>query len=129
MHGMLALVQLRRTSDEIYRARLSDVRFEDTVRIVKVTQDKIEAGKIRSEISRRLDVFREKFRERRHFDGTHLVGIETLLCQSCDLSATENFEVRVWKTIAQQFYRGQRQDEIADGAAADDQNALQVSNA
>jgi len=32
------------------------------------------------------------------------------------------------KTIAQQSYRGQRQDEIADGAAANYQDAVQVSN-
>jgi len=41
----------------------------------------------------------------------------------------ENFKVRVGKTIAQQFYRGQGEDEIADGAAADDQDPVQVSSA
>jgi hypothetical protein len=41
----------------------------------------------------------------------------------------EDFEARVGKAIAQEFYRGQRQDEIADGAAADDQDAIQVSSA
>jgi len=41
----------------------------------------------------------------------------------------ENFEVRLWEAIAQKFYRGQSEDEIADGATADDQDPIQVSSA
>jgi hypothetical protein len=41
----------------------------------------------------------------------------------------EDFEVRIGKADPQQFDRGKRQDEIANGAAANDQNAVQVSNA
>ena len=45
------------------------------------------------------------------------------------MCGAEDFEMRPGETIAQQFYRGQGEDEIADGAAANDQDAVQVSNA
>jgi hypothetical protein len=45
------------------------------------------------------------------------------------MSGTENFEMRQWKAIAQQLDRGQSEDEIADRAAADDEDAVQFNNA
>ena len=127
--GVIAVVELAHSREKIRCAGLSDVRFEDFVRIVEVTQDKIEAGKIRDKVGRQLGVLREEFRQRRRFDGADFIRVETLLRQRGDMFGPENFEVRARKAVAQQFYRRQREDEIADGAAANDQDTLQVSNA
>ena len=40
----------------------------------------------------------------------------------------QNFQMRVWEAIAQQFDRRQGKDEVANGAAADDEDPIQLSN-
>lgn len=42
---------------------------------------------------------------------------------------TKNFEMRFRESVSKQFNCGQSEDEIANGAASNDQDAIQVSNA
>ena len=123
---MFAIVELRWPGDERAVSGLLRVRFEDSVRIVEVAQDQIEAGEIFEQLSRQLRAFREESGERSRLDRTDRVRIEALLRQRGDVFVTEYFQVRLREPIAQQLDRRQGQNEIADRAAADDEDAIQL---
>src|SRR5436190_13850014 len=50
--------------------------------------------------------------------------METFFRERGDVPVAEDFQVRFGEPIAQQFDRGQSEDEVADRAAADDENAI-----
>ena len=126
---MFAVVELGWSRDEQRVAGHADIRFKNFVGIVKKAQDQFEAREVIGQLHRELGIPCEKSGERSEFQGADRGGVETLFGQHGDLFGAENFEVRLGKSVPQQFDRGQRQDEIADRAAADDQDAVQVSNA
>lgn|ERR1041385_5731603 len=127
--SVFAVVELGRPREENRGAARANIRFKNFVGVVQKTQDEIEATEVIGQFRRQLGVSREKWDERSGFNRANCIRVEAFVSERGDVFRAENFEVRVGKTIAQQFYRGQRQDEIADRAAADDQDAIQVSSA
>ena len=103
--------------------------FKNFVRIIEVTQDEIETAEVAGQLGGQIGVSREKSDERSRFNRTNRIRVETSFGQRRDVFGAEDFDVRAGKAITQKFYRGQGEDEIADGAAADDQDAIQVSSA
>src|SRR3954466_2053177 len=120
--SVFAVVDLGRSGKKACPAGCSNVGLEGVVRIVEVTENQIEAGKVSSYVRARLGFFREKSCERRRFYRANSVRVEALLGDGCDMFVAENLEADAGKTVAQQPDRRKRQDEIPDGAAADDQD-------
>jgi len=127
--GVLAVVELGRSRQESRGAARADIRFKNFLRIIEEAQDEIEAAEVIGQLGWELGVSREKPGERGRFHRTNCIRVKAFLGERGDGFGAENFEVRVREAIAQKFYRGQGEDEIADGATADDQDAIQVSSA
>jgi len=127
--GMCAVVRLERTSKKSCGSASPHVRFENFVRIEKITQDQIKPGEVFGKCSRKFNVAREKPGQRRGVERSNGVGVKPFFGQGRDVFYAEDLQMRGGETIAQQFYRGQGEDEIANGGAANDQDTVQVSNA
>ena len=126
---MFGVVELRRAGDEIRRPSRAHISFENLVGIVKKTQDQVEAREVFGQFHRQLGIPREKSGKRCGFQRANRDCVEAFFGQRGDVFRAEDFEVRVGKLVPKQFNRGQREDEISDGAAANDQDAVQVSSA
>jgi hypothetical protein len=127
--GMFAVIKLGRSRDECRSAGGAHIRFENLVGIVKKTQDQIEAREVIGQLDRPLRISGEKSGERTRFQRANRICVETFFSQRGDRFGAQDFKVRIGKSVSEQFDRGQREDEIADRAAADDQDAIQVSSA
>jgi hypothetical protein len=108
---------------------LADVVLENLIRIEEVTDDKIEAREIFAERSWQFGIAREETRQRARIERARRIGVEAFFSQRGNVPGAENFEMRTWKAITEQLDRGQGEDEIADRAAADDENAVQINSA
>jgi hypothetical protein len=126
---MFAVVEPGRSGEKSRGCALPHIRFENLIEIKEVTQDQIETRQVIGQLTGELGVSREESSERWRIYGPNGVSVEPFLRKRRDVFGAENFQMRPGETIAQQFYRGQRQDKIADGAAANEQDAVQVSNA
>jgi hypothetical protein len=126
---MFTVIKLGRSRNECRSAGGAHICLENLVGIVKETQDQVEARKIVAQLRRQLRIPREKSGERTGFKRANRVCVETLFGQRGDGFGAEDFQVRVRKSVSEQFDRGQREDKIADRAAADDQDAVQVNSA
>jgi hypothetical protein len=126
---VLAVVQLWRSGKKSSGAGFADVLFENLIGIVKVADDQIEAGEIFAELRGQLRVAREESRQRTGIKRTDGIGIEAFLRERGNVSGPENLEMRARKPITKQLDRGQSEDEIADRAAADDEDPLQINSA
>jgi hypothetical protein len=126
---MFAIVEAGWSRKERRLAASADIRFENLVGIVKITQDQVKAAEVIAQLCRQLAISDEKSGERARFNRPDRVRVEPFFAERGDVFDAQNFQARARKTIAQQLDGRQREDEIADRAAADDQNAVQVSNA
>jgi hypothetical protein len=127
--SVLAVVELGRAGEEGRGSAMADVCFENFVRIEQITQNEIETRKVIDQVCWKLTAASEEPGERRGIERANGVCIKPFLSQRRDALGAEDFQMRAGETIAQQFDGGQRQDKIADGAAANNQDAVQVSNA
>jgi len=125
---VFAVVQLPRSGKKSSGAGFADVLFENLIGIVKVADDQIEAGEIFAELSGQLGVAREETRQCARIERANGIGIEASLSQRRDVSGPENLQMRARKPITQQLDRGQGEDEIADRAAADDEDPVQINS-
>ena len=126
---MFAVVEAGRSGEKSRGCALPHIRFENLIGIKEVTQDQIETREVIGQLSRELGVSGEGSGERHRVERPNGIGVEPFFGKSRDVFGSKNLQMRPGETIAQQLYRGQREDEIADGAAANDQDAVQVSNA
>ncbi|HSV62372.1 MAG TPA: hypothetical protein VLH83_03430 [Chthoniobacterales bacterium] len=126
---MFAVIELGRSRDEIRDAGKPHIGFKNFIRVVEVTQDEIETAEVAGQLRGQLGVSGEKSGERSRFNRADRIGVEASFGKRGNVFGAEDFDVRVGIMIAEQSYRGQGEDEIADGAAADDQDPVQVSSA
>ena len=126
---MFAVVEPGGSDEKSRGGALPHIRFENLIGIKKVTQDQIETREVIGQLTGEVGVSSEGSSERHRVEGANGIGVKSFFGQSGDGFGAEDFQMRPGETIAQQFYRGQGKDEIADGAAANDQDAVQVSSA
>jgi hypothetical protein len=126
---MFAVVEAGGSGEKSRGYALPHIRFENLVGIKEVTQDQIETREVIGQFTGKLAVSGEGSSERCRVERPDGIGVESFLGKSRDGFGAENFQMRPGETIAQQSYRGQSEDEVADGAAANNQDAVQVSNA
>jgi hypothetical protein len=127
--SVFAVVELCRAGKKILDAGFSNVLFEDPIRIVEITDDQVEACEIFAEFRGQVGVPREKSGQRSRVERANAVRIEASFGERDDGLGAENFKMCARETIAKQFDRGQGEDEIADRAAADDEDPVQINNA
>jgi hypothetical protein len=89
----------------------------------------METREVLGQLGRKFRISGEESSKGRRIERSNRVGVEPFLGKCHDRFGAEDFQVRLGETIAQKFYRWQSEDEIADGTAANDQDAVQVSNA
>jgi hypothetical protein len=70
----------------------------------------------------------EESRERSRVQGANRIGVKAFIRERDDVGNAKNLESRGGEAIAQQFDRRQRQDEIANGSAADNEDPVQLNN-
>jgi hypothetical protein len=126
--GVLGVVQFRRPGDEGRGSALPKICLKDSVRIVEVAHDQIELCEIRRELARDLGMRSEKSGQRSGVQGADVMGVEAFIGERDDVGDAQDFKTRGREAIAQQSERGQRQDEIANGAAADDEDPVQLNS-
>jgi hypothetical protein len=122
---MSRFVQFARTDHDVVGAGPLQVALENLIGIKKVADNQVEPGEILGEMIGQFGLAREKARERAVFDRADGVGVKAFVRERCDVRVTENLDVGIRMRIAQSFERRQRQDEVADSPAADDQYSVQ----
>lgn len=107
--------------DELGAGGACDIGLEDFIRIVKIGQDEVETPEVGGEIGIQIAVAGEETGQGPGFDGSQLV--DPFRGELSDVRIAEQGQVSLGKLLAEGGDGGQGEDEIADGAAADDQNA------
>jgi hypothetical protein len=126
--SVFAVIEPRGPGEKSRGCAPPHIAFENLIGIEEVTHDQIETCEVIRQLPWKLGVSGEGSNERHGVERPNGIGVESLFGKSRDGFGTEDFQMRRGETITQQFYRGQGKDEIADGAAANDQDAVQVSN-
>src|SRR6185312_7945567 len=115
-------IRAMRSGDELRRRAALNVLLKNSVRIVEKREDQDEPREVIRQLRVEAAVAREKAGHRAGLDGTHFIRQSAGLGQLRDVRITKDFEMRVRKLSAQRRENRQRQNEIADGAAADDED-------
>ena len=121
--GVLGVVDFRVGGEQVFHARAAQVGLEKTVGIEEVADDLLKAGEIGHEIRREHGARDEEAGHRPILDGARGIGVGAAFGEGDDVAVAEDFEMRGGKIFAQQSDRREREDEIANRSAADDENA------
>jgi hypothetical protein len=128
LHGsVFGRCEFPRTENQIFYSAPAEIRLKDAIRIVKIAHDQIEAGEIIREVRRQFRIFREKTGEWPVLDGTDSFRITAVLGEPDDMFVAEDFQVHAGIRLAKRTQGRQRQNKIADRAAADNENAVQFN--
>src|SRR5206468_10502286 len=119
-----AFNDLRWSTKQIFHPTAAQIFFEDLVRVIKVTDNQVEAGEVIGEFRRQFRLGREKCRKRSVFDRSHCLRVKPILRKHRNVLVTEYLDVRTRSGVPQRLERRQSQNEITDRATADHQNAL-----
>src|ERR1700694_651381 len=119
------ILDLHGAGHDFSRAASAQIVFENSVRIIEVTQDQIETAKITHQFVWQLRVLGEEAGERARFDRANGLSVESILGERGDVFVTEDLDPGSGIRVAQRLERRQHQNEIADRAAADYENPLQ----
>jgi len=119
---MDAFVRAVGADNELRAGAAGDVGLEDFVWVVKVGEDEIEFGEVVSEVIGELAVAGEKAGEGLGFDGLHAVDEAAGQRELGDVRVAEDFDLGSGELPAQGGDGRERQDEVADCAAADDED-------
>ena len=115
-------VRAVRADDELSDQTAADVGFENLVRVVKIRNDQVELGEVIHQIRLKRAAAGEKARQPARLNRLHAVRQTARHRELGDVRITEHLQVRLGKLAAQGGNGRQRENEIADGSAANDQN-------
>lgn len=110
------------SDDELGLGATADVGFENVVGVVKVGDDDVEFGEIVRQIFGEDAAAGEEAGEGAGFDGLDAVDEAAGLGELDNMGIAQDFEVGLGKLLPQGGDGGQREDEISNGAAANDQD-------
>ena len=128
LHGsVFGRCEFARAENQIFYSAPAQIGLKDAIWIVKIAQDQIEAGEIIREVRRKFGIPREKAGEWPVLDGTDSLRITAVLGERDDMFVAEDFQMRAGIRFAERTQGRQRQDKIADRAAADNENAVQFN--
>src|SRR5436853_6357079 len=108
----------------MFKGTTAQIFSENFVRVIKVTDNQIEAGEIISQFYRQFRAGGKKSGKWAVFNRAHCLRVKPVLGKHRNMRVTEYLDVRAWSGVTQRLERGQSENEIADGATADHQNAL-----
>src|SRR6266481_7478127 len=118
-----AFHDLGRPAKQIFYATAPQVVFKDPIGIKQITDNQIEARKIICQLRWQLRIPREEARERPIFDGAYCLGVKSVFRKHGNVFVTKNLDGCMRTGVSQRLERRQRENEIANCAAADQQNA------
>ena len=121
--GVRGVVDLREGGEKILHASPSEVRLEESAGVIKKTHHLLEAREVFHEVRRKFAAGDEEAGHRAVFDRARGIRIEAVFGERDDVLVAEDFQMRAGECLAQQLDRGQREDEVADGPATDDEDA------
>ena len=124
---MRTFFNLDRTAHNLSHAASAQIRFENQIRIVEIGEYEIELGEMRYQFGRQICILGKESRQGRRFNRPDSLRIKAILGERGDLFVAENFDLRTRVRFAQCFERREGENEIANRAAADNQNALQCA--
>src|SRR5207249_11587420 len=102
----------------------SQVVFKGAVRIKRITGAQVEAREIICQLCWQFGILGEEARERSVFDRAYCLRVKSVFSKRRNVPVTKDLDVRSWTGVAQRLKGWQSENEIADRAAADDQNAI-----
>ena len=123
--GMFAVVQFSWAVNYVLRAGAVKICREDFVGIEQIADDEIEAREVLCQIVRQLAVSREERRKRSRFDRANGVRMQRIKRKLDDVLVTEHLDVALRERNAKRANRRQRQHEVTDRAAANDEDTFQ----
>ena len=115
-------IDFGRGFDEVFYATTPQVARKKPVGVVQIADDLLETGEVFAEFRVEFGLGIEKPGHRGVFDGTDGVRIPAADRQRDNVFVAQHFQPDVRERLAQQAERGQRQQEIADGTAANDED-------
>ena len=118
----LRLLGAMRPRNKLGLGDAGDVVAEDLIRVVEIGEDDVEAGEVFAQRRIEFPAPRKKPRRSPGFDGTDFVDHARVFGQGGDVRIAQHFEMGLGKLFSQRGQRGQGEDEIADGPAANDQD-------
>ena len=118
----ILLIRPMRSGNELPHRTTAYVGLKNLIGIVKIGDNQIELGKIIRELFRQLAIARKKSSQCPRFDGLNTIHQPSGQRQLHDVRIAQNLQMRLGELAAQSRDGWQRQDEIADGSAANNQN-------
>jgi hypothetical protein len=122
VHRVLRFHQGRAVQD-VARPRLGQVRAHHAVRIVQVAQHEVERADEGLLLGRKLGAQREEARRLRAVQRRDAIRKSGGHGEVRDVGVGQQFDVAIRPAFAQGLQRGQGHDEVADRAAAQDEDA------
>ena len=123
VRGVRGVVDLRECGEEILHASPPEIGLEEPARVVEKTHHLLEAGEVFDEVRREFAAGDEEAGHRCVFDRTRGVRVEAVFGERDDVLVAEDLQMRAGERLTQEFDRRQREDEVADGPATDDEDA------
>ena len=99
------LIDLSGTEQDFLRTALSQIVFENLIRIVEIAENQIEAAEIISQIGWKLGVPREEAGERSIFNRSNSIGVKSFVSHGCDMWVSKDLDVRLRMDKAERFQR------------------------
>ena len=118
----LGFIRSVRAREELRLAASLHVLCEEAVGVVEVGDDDVEAGEVVAHRVVEVAPIGEEARERAGFDGTDGIGEAAVQGERGDVRVAEDFEMRVGEPPPQRREHRQREDEVPDGSAANDED-------
>jgi hypothetical protein len=118
----IRFIRAMRPDDELPRRTPLHVRLKNLIRVVEVGNDDVELGKVIAQVFGQFPVPREETRQAPRLDGLHAIHQTARLRQLHDMGITQHFEMRLGKLLSQRGEGRQRENEIPDRAAANDED-------
>jgi len=115
-------IRAMRRGDKLPVQTAANIRLENFVRVVEVGDYDVELGKIIRKLGGQFPAAREETRQAARLNRLRAIHQSARERELHDVRVTEDFEVRLGELPAQRSDGRERQNEITDGAAADDEN-------
>ena len=121
--SQIGLIRPMRRDDKLRRRATGDVRLKNFVRVVQVRDDDVEPGKVIRKVRGELAIPSEETGEAPRLDGLHPVHQSAGQRQLDDMRVTKHFQMRLRKLPAESRDGGQRENEIANRPATNDEDS------
>ena len=123
LHGVGGVVEFTGADEKVFYPGSAQIMGKNTVGIVKITDDLLVTGKKSRKLGIQGCIFAKTTGERSVFDGMDGISVTRIEAEAGDTWIAENLDAGGGKIFPDETQGGQSEYEIADGTAANDQNA------